>query len=66
MAKKCYKSNIKKVISYEFYSRANKDYWQNLNPSTGRPYSASCSRPDNWGITQGTLMLKSTSDKKGI
>jgi len=29
-------------------ARASKEYWQKLKPSTGRPFSACCSTPDNW------------------
>ncbi|XP_048583574.1 betaine--homocysteine S-methyltransferase 1 isoform X2 [Nematostella vectensis] len=49
-------------------SRARRDYWEKLNPSSGRPFSASCSKPDNWGITAGHDYLKQhaedTSDKE--
>ena len=38
--------------------RAHKDYWAKLNPSTGRPFSASMSKPDNWGVTKGNEILK--------
>lgn len=39
-------------------SRAYRTYWENLKPSTGRPYSAAFSHPDNWGITAGADELK--------
>lgn len=39
-------------------ARAHKDYWAKLNPSTGRPFSASMSKPDNWGVTKGNEILK--------
>jgi len=38
-------------------ARARKDYWQNLNPSTGRPFSAAFSESDNWGVTAGSEEL---------
>jgi len=38
-------------------ARANRAYWENLNPSSGRPYAASLSRPDEWGCTQGNADL---------
>lgn len=44
-------------------ARANREYWQKLNPSSGRPYSASQSHPDNWGITQGHSDLKQHTDQ---
>ena len=44
------------------FSRANKDYWNKLNPSTGRPYSAGMSKPDNWGVTKGMDILKQQKD----
>jgi len=39
-------------------ARANKEYWENLNPASGRPHSASQSKPDNWGVTKGDDSLK--------
>lgn len=33
--------------------RARRGYWENINPSSGRPFSSSMSKPDNWGVTQG-------------
>lgn len=39
-------------------ARARRDYWENLKPSSGRPYSASKSKPDEWGVTQGDEILK--------
>ncbi len=43
---------------YFLFSRARKDYWQNLNPSSGRPFSASMSKPDAWGVTKGDALLQ--------
>ena len=40
------------------FCRAHRDYWAKLNPSTGRPFSASMSKPDNWGVTKGNEILK--------
>lgn len=42
-------------------ARARRDYWENLNPSSGRPYSAAMSNPDQWGITAGDSALKQKS-----
>eukprot|EP01084_Bolivina_argentea_P119202 211369_1 len=39
-------------------ARAKKEYWQNIQPSSGRPHSASYSEPDQWGVTQGDEKLK--------
>jgi betaine-homocysteine S-methyltransferase len=39
-------------------ARADRKYWENLKPASGRPYSASCSTPDQWGVTAGTEELK--------
>lgn len=38
--------------------RASNNYWMNLNPSTGRPYSAGLSNPDKWGVTAYDDKLK--------
>jgi len=34
-------------------ARAKKDYWQCLCPASGRPFCATMSKPDAWGVTQG-------------
>ncbi|CAJ1070445.1 betaine--homocysteine S-methyltransferase 1 [Xyrichtys novacula] len=34
-------------------ARARRDYWEKLRPASGRPYCASQSFPDNWGVTKG-------------
>ncbi|XP_072904319.1 betaine--homocysteine S-methyltransferase 1 [Hemitrygon akajei] len=34
-------------------ARAQQAYWENLKPASGRPYSASLSKPDSWGMTKG-------------
>ncbi|XP_033845702.1 betaine--homocysteine S-methyltransferase 1 [Periophthalmus magnuspinnatus] len=34
-------------------ARARRDYWEQLKPASGRPYSSSLSSPDAWGITKG-------------
>jgi betaine-homocysteine S-methyltransferase len=39
-------------------ARARRDYWENLQPATGRPYSASLSHPDSWGVTAGDELLR--------
>jgi len=42
-------------------NRARRDYWENLKPSSGRPYCASMSNPDQWGVTAGDGALKQHS-----
>merc|ERR1719244_407210 len=34
-------------------ARASQTYWENLESSTGRPFSSASSKPDNWGVTAG-------------
>ncbi|XP_076333428.1 betaine--homocysteine S-methyltransferase 1-like [Tachypleus tridentatus] len=43
-------------------ARARRTYWEKINPSSGRPYSASSSKPDNWGVTAGSKELKQHSE----
>lgn len=43
-------------------ARASKDYWMNLNPGTGRPFSSSMSKPNNWGVTKGDEELKQQTE----
>ncbi|CAM9499990.1 unnamed protein product [Lampetra planeri] len=43
-------------------ARARKDYWEKLEPSTGRPFSCACSHPDSWGITKGHADLVQQTD----
>lgn len=43
-------------------ARARKDYWDNLCPCTGRPYSASFSKPDEWGVSRGDALLMQHKD----
>uniref|UniRef100_T2M8L7 Betaine--homocysteine S-methyltransferase 1 n=1 Tax=Hydra vulgaris TaxID=6087 RepID=T2M8L7_HYDVU len=38
--------------------RANRKYWENLKPASGRPFCPSCSVPDEWGVTAGDELLK--------
>jgi len=38
-------------------ARANKEYWVNLKPASGRPHCPSLSKPDQWGVTQGSEAL---------
>ncbi|XP_067885564.1 betaine--homocysteine S-methyltransferase 1 [Heterodontus francisci] len=38
-------------------ARAQRAYWENLVPASGRPYSASLSKPDSWGMTKGHQFL---------
>jgi len=39
-------------------ARASREYWENIKPSSGRPFSASMSKPDAWGVTAGHSDLK--------
>ena len=39
-------------------ARASRQYWEKLRPAAGRPFCASMSCPDNWGVTQGHDILK--------
>ncbi|XP_041042322.1 betaine--homocysteine S-methyltransferase 1 [Carcharodon carcharias] len=34
-------------------ARAQQAFWEKLVPASGRPYSASLSKPDSWGVTKG-------------
>uniref|UniRef100_UPI00358F3C56 betaine--homocysteine S-methyltransferase 1-like n=1 Tax=Myxine glutinosa TaxID=7769 RepID=UPI00358F3C56 len=49
-------------------ARAQKEYWEKLQPASGRPYSTSYSKPAAWGVTQGhkdlTQQKESTSDEQ--
>ena len=38
--------------------RARKGYWENLKPSSGRPFCSSFSKSDNWGLTAGDKELE--------
>ena len=49
-----FKHRASKNFIYVF--RAHRDYWEKLNPSTGRPFSAALSKPDAWGVTKGDLI----------
>ncbi|XP_066932262.1 betaine--homocysteine S-methyltransferase 1-like [Clytia hemisphaerica] len=44
-------------------ARANRPYWENLKPASGRPFSSSMSNPDQWGVTAGHKALKQHSEK---
>jgi len=44
-------------------ARAKKDYWATICPSTGRPFSASHSHSDAWGVTQGDDILKQKEEE---
>jgi len=44
-------------------ARASKEYWQNLQPASGRPFCPSQSKPDNWGVTKGDKDLQQGKDK---
>ena len=37
--------------------RCTPEYWEKLNPASGRPFSAAQSTPDNWDLTAGDELL---------
>jgi len=39
-------------------ARANREYWENTKPASGRPYCPSYSVPSQWGVTAGDELLK--------
>ena len=39
-------------------NRANRKYWEELKPASGRPYCPSLSTPDMWGYTAGDDLLQ--------
>jgi len=47
-------------------ARANREYWENLKPASGRPFNASMSKSDRWNVTRGDETLvqhaESTTD----
>lgn len=43
-------------------TRANREYWTNIKPASGRPYCASMSEPENWGVVPGSKELKQQKD----
>lgn len=43
-------------------ARASREFWENLSPATGRPFSASYSKPANWGVTAGAKDLIQQTD----
>ncbi|KAG7264232.1 hypothetical protein CRUP_022237 [Coryphaenoides rupestris] len=38
-------------------ARARREYWEKLQPASGRPYCPSMSVPDGWGVTKGDAEL---------
>lgn len=44
-------------------ARSRRDFWANVNPASGRPFSASLSKPDGWGVTAGDGDLIQKKDK---
>jgi len=44
-------------------ARANREFWSNLNPSSGRPYSGAMSKPDVWGVTAGDEGLTQQAER---
>lgn len=39
-------------------ARSGREYWEQLKPSSGRPYCSAMSKPEKWGVTQGHEDLK--------
>ena len=52
---------------YLFF-RAGREYWEQLEPASGRPYSQAFAHPDNWEVTRGHELFKQhvepTSEKE--
>jgi len=44
-------------------ARAQKSYWENLKPASGRPMCSAVSKPDQWGVTAGSSLLGQHSEK---
>jgi len=44
-------------------ARANKEYWENIKPASGRPFCPTLSTPDQWGVTAGHKHLKQHKEK---
>ncbi|KAJ8029190.1 Betaine--homocysteine S-methyltransferase 1 [Holothuria leucospilota] len=47
-------------------ARAHRDYWENLKPSSGRPFSAALSTPCNWGVTAGDELLQQHKSETSV
>lgn len=43
--------------------RACQQYWDRLQPASGRPYCASMSKPDQWSVTQGSELLRQQNEE---
>lgn len=43
-------------------ARASKEYWENLQPASGRPLCSAYSTPAQWGVTAGDVMLKQKTE----
>lgn len=39
-------------------ARANREYWETIKPSSGRPFCSALSCPAQWGVTAGDKLLK--------
>ena len=44
-------------------SRAGREYWEKIRPSSGRPYCSAMSKPDNWGVTAGDEILRQKKEE---
>lgn len=42
---------------YFIHVRARREYWEKLQPASGRPFCPSMSVPDGWGVTKGDAEL---------
>jgi len=40
-------------LSTRLPPRARRDYWEQLQPASGRPLCPSMSTPEGWGVTKG-------------
>jgi len=47
-------------------ARASRDYWEKINPASGRPYSAGCSNSSRWGVTAGDKILQQKKEATTI
>jgi len=44
-------------------ARATQEHWSNIKPASGRPFSGSMSKPDQWGVTAGDAALQQQADR---
>ena len=55
---------MSQIVSFKWNTIIElQEYWETINPSTGRPFSASKSHPDAWGVTKGDEILKQQKEE---